>query len=140
MWGKCSEKLQYGVQKYVNFGAKVSSKLKYLKQDHITTILQDLKWINSNGILRLNDESFMYKNLYISADSSVKINFDLRNKLSETRNGSDVHVDFRRTALGQKVVSVSGAKLWNLITMYISNSNTIVTFKSHLYQHLLEHQ
>ena len=58
----------------------------------------------------------MYKNLYISADSNVKkINFDLRNKISQriTGNGSDVHIDYRRTTAGQKAVSVSGAKLWN---------------------------
>ena len=85
----------------------------------------------------------MYKNLYVSADSNVKnINFDLRNKVSQriTRNSSDVHIDYRRTAMGQKTVSVSGAKLWNSILMNIRNSNTIVTFKSHMYQHLLEHQ
>ena len=85
----------------------------------------------------------MYKNLYVSADSNVKkINFDLRHKVSQRipRNGSDVRIDYRRTAVGQKAVSVSGAKLWNSIHMNIRNSNTIVTFKSHMYQHLLEHQ
>ena len=83
------------------------------------------------------------KNLYVSADSNVKkINFDLRNKVSQriTRNGSDVQRDYRRTAVGQKAVSVTGAKLWNSISMNVRNSNTIVTFKSHMYQHLLEHQ
>ena len=85
----------------------------------------------------------MYKSLYVSSDSNVKeINFDLRNKVSKriTRNGSDVHIDYRRTAVGQKAVSVSGAKLWNSIPMNIRNSNTIVTFKCHMCQHLLEHQ
>ena len=49
----------------------------------------------------------MHKNLYVSADSNAKkINFDLRNKVSQriTRNGSDVHIDYRRTAVGQKSV------------------------------------
>ena len=58
----------------------------------------------------------MYENQYVSADSNVKkINFVLRNKVSQriTRKGSDVHIDYRRTAVGQKAVSVSGAKLWN---------------------------
>ena len=85
----------------------------------------------------------MYKNLYVLADSNVKkINFDLRNKVSQriTRNGSDVHIVYRRTAVGQKAVSVSGAKLWNSFPMNIRNSNTIVTLKTHMYQHLLEHQ
>ena len=56
----------------------------------------------------------MYKNLYASADFNVKkINFDLRNKVSQrmTRNGSDLHINYRRTDIGQKTVSVSVAKL-----------------------------
>ena len=85
----------------------------------------------------------MYKNLYISADSNgKKVNFDLRNKVSQriNRNGSDVHIDYRRTVEGQKAVSVLGAKLWNSIPINIRNSNTIAMFKSQMYQHLLEHQ
>ena len=143
IWGKCSEKLQHEVQKCINFVAKVASNGKYFKRDHVTPLLRDLKWINFNSILRLNEAPFIYKNLYVSADSNVKkINFDLWNKVSQriTRNGSDVHIDFRRTAVGQKAVSVSGVKLWNSITMNIRNSNSIVTFKSHTYQYLVQHQ
>ena len=143
IWGKCSEKLQCEVQKCINFNAKVASNEKYLKRDHVTPLLRDLKWINVNSILQLNETYVMYKNLYVSADSNVKkINFDLRNKVSQriTRNGSDVHIDYRITVVIQKAVSVSGAKLWNSIPMNIRNSNTIVTFKSHMYQLLLEHQ
>ena len=93
IWSKCSEKLQHEVQKYINFAAQVASNRKYLKRDHVTPLLRDMKWINFNSILRLSEASFMYKNLYVSADSNVKkINFDLRNKVSQrtTRNGSDV--------------------------------------------------
>ena len=132
----CSEKLQYEMQKCINFSAKVASNGKYLKRDHVTPLLRDLNWINFNIILQLNETSFMYKNLYVSTDSNVKmINFDLWNKVSLriTRNGSDVHIDYRRTAVGQKAVSVSGAKLWNSITMNIRNSNTIVTFVQNSY-------
>ena len=106
-------------------------------------ILRDLKWINFNSIVLLNEASFMYNNLHVSADSNMKkINFDLWNKVSQriTRNCSDVHIDYRTTAVGQKAISLSGAKLWNSIPMNIRNSNTIVTFKSHMYQHLLENQ
>ena len=130
-------------KKCINFAAKVVSNGKYLKRDHVAPLLRDFKWINFNSILQLNKASVMYKNLCVSADSNMKkINFDLRNKVSQrtTRNGSDVDIDYRRTAVGQKAVSVSGAKLWNSIPMNIRKSNTIVTFKSHMYQHLLEHQ
>ena len=90
------------VQKCINFSAKVASNGKYLKRDYVTPLLRDLKWINFNSILQLNEASFMYKNLYVSADSNVKkINFDLQNKVSQriTRNGSDLHIDYRRTAV-----------------------------------------
>ena len=65
-------------KKCINFATKVVSNGKYLKQDHVTTLLQDLKWINFNSILRPNEASFMYKNLYISPDSNEKkIHFDV---------------------------------------------------------------
>ena len=54
-----------------------------------------------------------YKNLYVSADSNVnKINFDLRNKVSHriTRNGSDVYIDYRRTAVVTKSCLTIGRK------------------------------
>ena len=73
IWGKCSEKLQHELQKCINFAAKVASNGKYLKQDHVSPLLRDLKWINFSSILRLNEASFMYKNLYVSADSNVKM-------------------------------------------------------------------
>ena len=88
----------------------------------------------------MREASFMYKNLNASADWNVKkINFDLGDKVLQktTRDGSDVHIDYQRTAVGQKAVSVSVKKLWNSIPINIRNSNTIVTFKSHMYQHLL---
>ena len=125
----------------MNFAAKVASNGKYLKRDHVTPLLKDLKWISFNSILRLNEVSSMYKNLQVASDSNVrKINFDLRSKVSHriNTNGSDVHIYFRRTALEQKAVSVSGSKLWNSIPMNIRNSNTIVTLKSNMPQHLLE--
>ena len=51
-----------------------------LEWDHVTLLLKDLKWINFNRIFRLNEATFMYKNLYIAADENVKnIYSDLRN-------------------------------------------------------------
>ena len=46
----------------------------------------------------------MHTNLYVSADSNVKeIYFHLRAKVSQriTGNGSDLHIDYRRTVKGQ---------------------------------------
>ena len=116
IWGKCSEKLQFEVQTCINFAAKVAWNGKYLKRDNVTPLLRDLKWINFNSILWLNEASFMYKNLYASADSNMKrMNFDLWNKVSQriTRNGSNVHIDYRRrTVHGTKRrLSISVAKL-----------------------------
>ena len=48
----------------------------------------------------------MYKNLYVSADSNVKmIDLDLRNRVLQkvTRNGTDVYIDYRRTHWDKKL-------------------------------------
>ena len=82
----------------------------------------------------------MYKNLHGSTDSNVKIiNIGLHNMVSQkiTRNCSDLHLDYRRTSIGQEADSVSGAKLWNSVPMNIRNTNTIETFENLMYQHLL---
>ena len=89
----------------------MASNGKYLERDHVTPLLRDLKWIKFNSILRLNEASFLYKNLYAFSRFNVKkINFDLRNKVLQwmSRNGSDVHIHYRKTAVGQKTVSVYG--------------------------------
>ena len=57
----------------------------------------------------------MNKNLYVSADSNVKkINFDLRNKVSQriTRNGSVVHIEYRlsKNSSGTKTCLSIGRK------------------------------
>ena len=65
----------------------------------------------------------MYKNLYVSEDSNVKkINFDLRNKVSQriTRNGSNVEQFQQKEQQWDK-------KLSQL------SSNIIVTFKNHMH-------
>ena len=49
---KCSETMQHEVQKCIKFAAKVSSNGEYLKRDHVSLLLRDLKWINFNSILR----------------------------------------------------------------------------------------
>ena len=67
IWGKCSEKLQFEVQKCINSAVKVPSHGKYLKRDHVTPLSRHLKLINYNSILRLNEASFMYCFEYCSA-------------------------------------------------------------------------
>ena len=86
----------------------------------------------------------MYKNLHVAADSNVKkINFNLRNKVSEriSINGSDVHIDFRRTALiGAKSCLSIGRKAVEFDPDgYRKFKYHRYKLKSHLYQHLLEH-
>ena len=108
--GKCSEKLKYEVQKCIIFAAKVASNGRYWKRDLVTHMLKHLKWTNFNSVLQLKEASVMYENLHGSADSNAKkINFDLRYKVSLriTRNGTDLHIDYRKTAIGEKEISVS---------------------------------
>ena len=101
---------------------KSGKQWEIFKRDQVTPLLRDLKWINFHSILWLNEASFMYKNLYVSADSNVKkINYNLQNKVSQgiTRNGSDVHIDYRRTA-GDKKLSQYRAQSYRIRSQWIS--------------------
>ena len=39
IWGKCCEKLQYGVQKYITFSTKLAGNGKYFKQNQVNPLL-----------------------------------------------------------------------------------------------------
>ena len=87
-------KLQYEVQKCNNFVANVASNGKYLKRYHVTPLLRGLIWINFNCILRLNEASFMYKNLCFSRFKWEKNRLWPPKQLVSQRipwNGSDVY-------------------------------------------------
>ena len=76
-------------KKCINFAAEVASNGKYLKRDHVSPLLKDMKWITFNIVLQLNEASLMYKNLLGSAEQMrKKYSFDLRNKVLQiiTRN------------------------------------------------------
>ena len=102
------------------------------------------------SILRLNEASFMYKNLYVSADSNVKNmnqNLDLRiSKQGITENNYKwLWCTYRLSKKSSETKSClsmghSRTKLWNSIPMNIRNSNTIIAFKSYMYQDILENQ
>ena len=51
--------------------------------------LKNLKCINFNSIMQVNNTSLMYKNLHVEDSNVEKINFDFCNKVSQriTRNG-----------------------------------------------------
>ena len=55
IWGKCGEKLQYEVQKCINFAAKMANNGKDLQRGHVTPLLKDLKWINFNSMLQITE-------------------------------------------------------------------------------------
>ena len=79
----------YGVNAVKHYSMKYKSGKQWeifkTRQRH--PLLRDLKWINFNSMLWLNETSFMYKNRYALAVSNVKkINLDVRNKVSQLEN------------------------------------------------------
>ena len=49
-----------------------------------------------------------------------------------TRQANNIHIGPRRTEQGKKMMSYTGAKIWNDLPEYVKNSQTITTFKKHL--------
>ena len=129
----------YEVKKCINFAAKVASNVKYLKRNHVTLHIKDLDWIKFSRILQLHQASLMYTNLHALADSNAKkINFDLRNKVSQ-RITIETALIYKQIIIEEQLQDktmshVSAAKQRNSIPMNIGNSNIICTNTSATHQ------
>ena len=144
IWGKGKWKTAAWSTKMYQRWGKSGKQWEISKTRPRQPLLRDLKWINFNSILRLNEASFIHKNLHVSGDvANVKnINFDLGNKVSQriTRNGSDIHhIDYRRTCSSQYWAQSRMCMEFDP-DKYQKYKHHRYVQKSHMYQHLLEHQ
>ena len=110
---------------------KSASNWNFSKRDHFTALLKDLKRINFNSILQLNEASLMYKKSpCIIRFKCEKDNFYLLNKVTQriTRNGSDLHIDSNNSNITKKLsqyqAQICGNQLWCIIEIQISSQRS----------------
>ena len=142
IWGKSSQENLNSIQKCINFAAKVTSKGKYKKSDHVTNLLKDLQWLNINNRQILREAVCIYKNInQYSNAHCLQIHTRQQQASLNTkhmRNENNIHIEFRKTKIGKSAVSITGSKIWNNLSKDIQSSNSPTNFSKKLANQLLQ--
>ena len=140
IWGRCNEKSKDEIQRTVNFAAKVVSEGNFYKKDHVTPLINKLKWISCRDTLLVNEAVFVYKSLHEKINMNVN-NIRYRKKQDVTgkltRHVNNIFIPRTEKSIGQKAVSIHGAKWWNEIPTEIRDAKSCQSFKNKLYLSLL---
>ena len=91
IWSKTSKEQLNSVQKCLNFAAKVACDGKYTKRDHVTPLMKDLKWLNIQYRLQLNEASYLQKQTKISQILNLNI-FSKTRKLNLAQQLQDMTI------------------------------------------------
>ena len=101
---------------------------------HIGPLFLANRLLNVNGINDYVIGIFMYN--YLHGDTpNVFTDYFIRNRdihHHETRGSVDLNVPYGRLDIRKFSLKISGARLWNSLTGYIKESNSLVSFKKQL--------
>lgn len=139
IWG-ATNKMQMGrVQKLQNFAAKVAvgGAKKY---DHVTPIIQKLKWLTIENkcfydlcILNFKIINHLFPDWLFSLPTVREV----RDEPVVTRSDNNLFVPRTATDTGANAFSVRGPRAWNKLPTCIKNINTLASFKRRLKEYIL---
>ena len=140
VWANTSKKNIAKLQTVQNFAARIVTGTR--KYDHITPVLQQLKWLPVSYTLRYKDAVMAFKCLKGLAPPYLTRRFTSRPQTHDrvTRQMDELGIPFYRTAAGQRSFLYRATKLWNDLENNIKDSSSIGVFKgavSHFTQMLL---
>ena len=137
VWGTTCNSHILRVQKMQNFAAKVIDG-KAKKFDHVTPILNELRWLTTEKQITFDSAVTVYKSLRKLSPDHLP-SFPLVNTVtrSNTRQQNNLYVPKVNTDSGARSLAVRGPKTWNDLPEHVKVSNTMATFKMRLHDHLL---
>jgi len=127
------------VQKLQNFAAKVAvgGAKKY---DHVTPIIQKLKWLTIENkcfydlcILNFKIINHLFPDWLFSLPTVREV----RDEPVVTRSDNNLFVPRTATDTGANAFSVRGPRAWNKLPTCIKNINTLASFKRRLKEYIL---
>ena len=136
VWSNTSQTNLNKVQVVQNFACRIVSGVG--KYDHVTPILQELKWLPVRQYLYFRDAVMAFKCMTGNAPAYLTEQFVRRGDISSlvTRNSSMIETPLHRTATGQQ--SFRMATIWNSLTPELRACKTMKDFKHILKQRLVE--
>ena len=138
VWANTAEKNIKKLQLVQNFAARIITNTR--KFDHITPVLQELKWLPVDKHLIYRDTLQIYKCLnglsppYLSNQFQYQSSTHLR-----TRHNTDLIIPKFKTSTGQRSFHYRAIKLWNNLDEQLRSIDNIRTFKAELKKSLLKH-
>lgn len=139
VWGKCSKSQRDRVQKCVNFAAKTVCNGNYRKKDHVTPLIERLKWLNIDNRLTLKEIIHVFKHVN-KLPSKLSFNITNENTTRTRRDPTRLPSTFRRTSKGQLAVSISAIMKWNELPYDLKIAKSLGIFKNKSKTHLLHCQ
>ena len=136
VWSNTSDKNLPKLQHVQNFAARIiSGKRKF---DHITPVLQDLRWLSVRQQLYLRDAVFTLKFMTGCAPDYLRSNLVTRGQASGrvTRNSQQLNIPLFRTATSQRSFQYRAVSLWNSLDKDLKLSKNHEIFKRKL-KHML---
>ena len=138
VWSNTSQTNLNNVQVVQNFACRIVSGVG--KYDHVTPILQELKWLPVRQYLYFRDAVMAFKCMTGNAPAYLTEQFVRRGDISSrvTRNSSMIDTPLYRTATGQQSFKFRMATIWNSLKPELRACETTKDFKNILKQRLVE--
>ena len=138
VWGQCNETLLDRLQTLQNRAARVN--VSYEAVDH-NSLLCDYGWLNVRNLIRLDLGVFMYKT---QKGLAPDVFYDLYHSVTElhsyntrSTNNGNLQIPLTNLRAGDKAISVSGARIWN-IPNSVKQAQSLDVFKRELKEYLIK--
>ena len=138
IWGTTNTTIIKKVQKLQNFAAKLAMG-GARKFDHVTPIMQKLRWMKIQEKYKLDTCTAVFKILngyYPIWYKKFLTVHEVTN--SSTRQRNCLYVPKTRTDTGARSFNVTGSKTWNTLPQDVTSVASLSLFKSPLTSHLLK--
>ena len=132
VWSNTSSKNIEKLQLIQNFACKIICGAR--KYDHVTPLLDELKWLPVSKMLKFRDAVMAYKCASNLAPEYLCTKFKKRSSVHNrtTRNNEKFEIPLFRSATGQRTFAYRAVSLWNTLDEDLRNATTVKAFKKAL--------
>ena len=126
------------LQSAQNFTARIVTGTR--KYDHVTPVLQFLRWLPVQDMFNLRDATMAFKCIKGLAPPYLCEKFEFRSELHNinTRYRNDLNIPLYTSASGQRTFHFRAVTLWNNLPNNIKDIDTLSSFKREYKRILLD--
>ena len=127
VYGSASPMSRKNIQKILNFAARIISGCR--KYDHISSALNQLGWLNAEGLVLYSDLRMLDKIIAIETPSSLAslIHFKHEFLCRDTRESNHVGLPPPRNNHGKRTFLYRAANFSTVVSLHVQNSTHNVT-------------